>query len=250
MKSSVRLLALLLLGIGSHARADEVAAAVAANFTAPMKQIAAAFEADSGHKVLLSFGSTGKLYAQIANGGPFDVFLAADTVRPEQVETEGLGVKGSRFTYAVGTLVLWSPDATQVDAAGEVLKSGQFKHLAIANPKTAPYGAAAVEAMTRLGVYPTVESRIVQGDSITQTWQFVATGNAQLGFVAASQLIKDGQPLGGSQWVVPTELYTPIRQDAVLLKHGADNPAAKALVDYLKGEKAAGIIRSYGYALH
>lgn len=250
MKSSVRLLALLLLGIGSHARADEVAAAVAANFTAPMKQIAAAFEADSGHKVLLSFGSTGKLYAQIANGGPFDMFLAADTVRPEKVEAEGLGVSGTRFTYAVGTLVLWSPDEKQVDAAGEVLKNGQFKHLAIANPKTAPYGAAAVEAMTRLGVYPAIEARLVQGDSITQTWQFVATGNAELGFVAASQLIKDGQPLGGSQWAVPTELYTPIRQDAVLLKHGANNPAATALIEYLKGEKAAGIIRSYGYALH
>jgi molybdate transport system substrate-binding protein len=250
MKKSLCCLALLSMSAAAPLHAAEVAAAVAANFTAPMKQIAAAFEADTGHTVVLSFGSSGKLYAQIANGGPFDVFLSADAERPAQAEAEGLAVAGSRFTYAVGTLVLWSPDPKQVDAAGAVLKSGGFRHLAIANPKTAPYGTAAVEAMRKLGVYDTVAPRLVQGDSITQTWQFVATGNAELGFVAASQLIKDGQPLAGSRWVVPTDLYAPILQDAVRLKRGADNPAAAALVDYLKGEKAAGIIRSYGYALH
>ncbi|QID19497.1 molybdate ABC transporter substrate-binding protein [Nitrogeniibacter mangrovi] len=240
--------ATLLAALPAHA--DTVAVAVAANFTAPMQQIARAFEADTGHTAQLSFGSTGKLYAQIANGGPFDVFLAADRARPEKLEADGIGVPGTRFTYAVGRLVLWSPEPGMVDAQGRVLATGRFRHLAIANPKTAPYGAAALEVMDKLGVRKPLEARIVRGENIAQAWQFVATGNAELGFVAASQLFRDGQPLGGSRWDVPTGLYTPIRQDAIMLRRGADNAAATALIAYLKSDAAAKIIQAYGYGLH
>jgi len=232
---------------GAHA--DTVAVAVAANFTAPMQQIAAAFEQHTGHTAQLSFGSTGKLYAQIRNGGPYDLFLSADADRPARLEAEGAGVAGSRFTYAVGQLVLWSADPDRVDPEGKVLAAGGFDHLAIANPKTAPYGAAAMEVLTQLGLADTLEGRLVRGENIAQTWQFVATGNAQLGFVAAAQLFKDGRPLGGSRWNVPASMHAPILQDAILLQRGADNAAAKALVDFLKSDKAAGIIRGFGYEL-
>ncbi len=168
-------------------------------------------------------------------------------MRPAKLESDGLAVAGSRFTYAVGTLVLWSPNAERVDAEGKVLGRGQFKHLAIANPKTAPYGAAALEAMKNLGVLAGVKARLVRGENIAQTWQFVATGNAELGFVAASQLFENGRPRAGSRWVVPAGLYTPIDQDAVLLKRAEDNAAASALIAYLKGDAAANIIRRFGY---
>ena len=233
----------------TSAQADEVQVAVAANFTAPMQQIAALFEKDTGHKALLAFGSTGKFYAQIANGAPFEVLLAADDETPAKLEKEGLGVAGSHFTYAIGKLVLWSASPDLVDAGGAVLKTGNFKHLALANPKTAPYGAAAMEAMGKLGVLPALEARFVQGDNITQTQQFVLTGNAELGFVALSQVFKDGKLGSGSMWMVPANLYQPILQDAVLLAKGRDKPAPVALMAYLKGEKARAIIKSYGYEL-
>jgi len=249
MRHPASCLVILSLAGVSFAHAGEVAVAVAANFTAPMQQIATAFERSTGHTTQLSFGSTGKLYAQIVNGGPFDLFLAADSQRPAKLEAEGTGVAGTRFTYAVGKLVLWSPDEHMVDPEGQVLGQGRFTHLAIANPKTAPYGAAAMEVLARRGLAETLEARLVRGENIGQAWQFVATGNAQLGFVAASQLFKDGQPLGGSRWDVPADMYSPILQDAILLEHGADNDAAKALVEFLKGDAAAKIIRAYGYGL-
>jgi molybdenum ABC transporter, periplasmic molybdate-binding protein len=231
------------------AQADEVQVAVAANFTAPMKAIAADFEKDTGHKARLAFGSTGKFYAQIRNGAPFQVFLAADDTTPARLEKEGMTVPGSRFTYAVGTLVLWSAKPGFVDARGEVLKKGDFAHLALANPKVAPYGAAAVEVMEKLGVLESLEPRFVLGENIAQTQQFVVTGNAELGFVALSQVMKNGKVGEGSAWVVPAKLHTPIRQDAVILASGRGNAAAEALMEYLKSAKAAAIIKSYGYGL-
>lgn len=238
---------LLLFAVAAHA--DQVQVAVAANFTAPMQQIAAEFEQDTGHKALLAFGATGKFYAQVSNGAPFEVLLAADDTTPAKLEQELLAVPGTRFTYAIGKLVLWSAREGTVDAKGEVLKKGEFKHLALANPKTAPYGAAAVEAMTKFGVLERIRPRLVQGENIAQAHQFIATGNAELGFVALSQVFKDGKVSSGSAWIVPNQLYTPIRQDAVLLAKGRNKPAAAALLDYLKTDKARAIIKSYGYEL-
>ena len=239
----------LTAAIAGFAHADEVQVAVAANFTAPMQQIAAQFEKDSGHKAVLSFGATGKFYAQIVNGAPFELLLAADDETPARLEKEGQGVAGSRFTYAIGKLVLWSADPALVDAKGEILKKGGFRHLALANPKTAPYGAAAVETMGKLGVLSTLQPLFVQGENISQTQQFITTGNAELGFVALSQVFKDGRITGGSAWIVPASLYEQIRQDAVLLARGKDKPAAAALAAYLKGDKAKAVIRSFGYEL-
>jgi molybdate transport system substrate-binding protein len=235
--------------IAGFAQADEVQVAVAANFTAPMQQIAAQFEKDSGHKAVLSFGATGKFYAQIVNGAPFELLLAADDETPARLEKEGQGVAGSRFTYAIGKLVLWSADPALVDGKGEVLKTGNFKHLAIANPKTAPYGAAAVETLSKLGLLASLQPRFVQGENISQTQQFIVTGNAELGFIALSQVIKDGKIGAGSAWTVPANLYEPIRQDAVQLAKGKDKPAAAALLAYLKGDKAKAIIKTFGYEL-
>ena len=244
------LLAGLALAVSSlTVQADEVQVAVAANFTAPMRKIAAEFEKDTGHKALLAFGATGKLYAQIKNGAPFQVFLAADDKTPAKLEAEGDTVPGSRFTYAIGTLVLWSAQPGYVDQQGEVLKKGQFKHLAVTNPKTAPYGAAAVATLTKLGLFDGLQSTFVTGENVSQTYQFIVTGNAELGFIALSQVMTDGQLSGGSTWIVPADLHEPIRQDAVVLANGKDQPAAQALVEYLKGEKAEAIIRSHGYDL-
>ena len=244
------LLAGLALAVSSlTVQADEVQVAVAANFTAPMRKIAAEFEKDTGHKALLAFGATGKLYAQIKNGAPFQVFLAADDKTPAKLEAEGDTVPDSRFTYAIGTLVLWSAQPGYVDQQGEVLKKGQFKHLAMTNPKTAPYGAAAVATLTKLGLFDALQSKFVIGENVSQTYQFIVTGNAELGFIALSQVMTDGQLSGGSTWIVPAGLYEPIRQDAAILAKGKDQPAAQALVKYLKGEKAKAIIRSHGYEL-
>ncbi|WP_152969370.1 molybdate ABC transporter substrate-binding protein [Paracidovorax avenae] len=229
------------------ARAGEVPVAVAANFTAPMQKIAAAFEQDTGHKAVLSFGATGKFYAQIRNDAPFQVFLAADDTTPGRVESEGLGVQGSRFTYAVGRLVLWSPRENYVDRQGQVLRTGDFTHLSIANPKLAPYGLAAVQTMEKLGLAESLKPRLVTGENIAQAYQFVASGNAQLGFVALSQVMEDGRIAQGSAWQVPDAMHEPIRQDAVLLATGKDNAAAAALMQYLRGDKAREIIRRYGY---
>lgn len=231
------------------AYADEVQVAVAANFTTPMQQIAADFEKDTGHKAVLSFGATGKFYAQITNGAPFEVFLSADDETPAKLEKELLIAPHSRFTYAIGKLVLWSAKEAYVDGKGEVLKTGDFKHLSLANPKTAPYGAAAIETLNKLGALERIESRFVQGENIAQAHQFVATSNAELGFVALSQVYKDGKITSGSAWIVPTNLYAPIRQDAVVLAKGKNNRAATALADYLKSDKARAVIKSYGYEL-
>ena len=247
MKHLSALFTALLAATGVHA--GEVQVAVAANFTEPAKQIAAEFTRDTGHLAKLSFGSTGKFYTQITNGAPFEMLLAADDSTPARLEREGHAVNGSRFTYAVGTLVLWSSKATFVDAGGEVLKSGRFNKLSIANPKTAPYGAAAVETLKKLNLLEAVQPKFVQGENISQTLQFVSTGNADLGFVALSQVFQDGRITGGSAWLVPAEMHDPILQDAVILKRGESNPAASALQAYLKGDKARAIIRRFGYAI-
>jgi molybdate transport system substrate-binding protein len=241
----------LILGVGLslQARAGEVMVAVAANFTAPMQKIALAFEQETGHKAILSFGSTGGFYAQIKNGAPFQILLSADDETPIKLEKEGLGVAGSRFTYALGKLVLWSKQPGLVDEKGEVLKGGKFERIAVANPKLAPYGAAAIETMTRLGVLQALQPKIVQGENIAQAYQFVASENAQLGFVALSQVMSDGKIAQGSGWMVPASLHTPIQQDAILLSKGADNPAAKALMAFLRTDKMQALIRNYGYAL-
>lgn len=242
------LLALGLVFAGSTC-AGQVQVAVAANFSAPMQAIAAEFEKSSGHKVVAAYGATGQFYAQIHNGAPFEVFLAADDSTPAKLENEGAGVAGSRFTYATGALALWSAQAGYVDAEGVVLKGGAFQHLAIANPQAAPYGLAATQVLAKLGLSQAVAGKLVEGQNIAQAYQFVASGNAELGFVALSQVYKNGKITSGSAWQVPAELHEPIRQDALLLTQGQDNPAAKALLDYLRGDTAAAIIRAYGYQL-
>lgn len=237
---------------GGTVSAGETKVALAANFTAAAKEIAASFQKDTGHKAVLIFGSTGKIYTQIYSGAPFDVFLAADQERPKKAEANGLAVAGTRFTYASGKIELYSTDPTLIDAKAlidgipTVLREGRFTKLAIANPKTAPYGAAAVSTLTKLGLYNKLFAKLVRGDNAAQTHQFVMTGNAQLGFVARSLIMRNKN---GSRWPVPDYLYAPIRQDAVLLKHGAGNPAALAFLDYLKDQKARAIIKKFGYGL-
>jgi len=233
----------------SSAFADEVQVAVAANFTAPIQAIAKDFEKDTGHKLVASFGATGQFYTQIKNGAPFEVFLAADDTTPVKLESENEIVKGSRFTYAVGTLALWSAKDGYVDAKGEVLNKNEYQHLSIANPKAAPYGLAATQVLEKLGLTDATKAKIVEGQSIAQSYQFVQTGNAELGFVALSQVYKDGKLTGGSAWIVPANLHEPIKQDAVILNKGKDNAAAKALMEYLRGPKAAAVIKSFGYQL-
>jgi len=223
--------------------------AVAANFSAPMKVIAQAFERETGHKAVLSFGATGQLYAQIRNGAPFSILLAADELTPAKIEKESLGVSGSRFTYAIGQLVLWSKNPGRVDEHGEILKKGSFTKLAIANPKLAPYGSAAIEALNHLGVMSQVKPKIVEGANIAQTFQFVFSENAELGFVALSQVYENGKLKQGSGWVVPTSLYSPIKQDAILLNPGRNNPAALALMQYLQSDAAKRVIQNFGYEL-
>ena len=235
------------LAMAFSVHAGEVSVAVAANFTAPMQKIANLFEQDTGHKATLAFGSTGRFYAQIKNGAPFDLLLSADDETPAKLAREGLAVDASRFTYAIGKLALWSKQPGLVDAQGLVLKSGTFDKIAVADPKLAPYGAAAVEVMTQLGVLNTLRPKFVQGENIAQTHQFVATQNAQLGFVALSQVMADGRLVEGSVWAVPATLYSPLRQDAVLLNKGQGNAAAAALLQYLKGDKAQAVIRGFGY---
>lgn len=229
-------------------RADETQIAVAANFAQPAQRVATEFERQTGHKALIATGSTGKFYAQIMNGAPFDVLLSADDETPARLEKEGYAVTGKRFTYAIGKLVLWSTKSAIVDANADVLKRGGFNHLSIANPKVAPYGQAALETMKALGVYDSLQSKLVMGENIAQAHQFVATGNAPLGFVALSQVLKDGK-IEGSYWLVPEKYYSPIRQDAVLLNKGKDNKAASAFLEFLKSKTARDIILSYGYSL-
>ena len=246
------LAALLLVGgpflPSSMALAGEARIAVASNFAAAMPALAARFRQETGHALIVSTASTGKLYAQIIHGAPFDVFLAADDDHPRRLEQDGLGIPGSRFTYAVGRLALWSPREGYVDEAGQVLKQGVFRKLALANPRLAPYGMAAQDVLDRLGLWTGLQDRLVLGENIAQTYQFVASGNAELGFVALSQVQLPGREMTGSMWRIPQSLYDPIRQDAVLLKAGKGNPAASALLEYLKGAPARQMITAYGYA--
>jgi len=229
--------------IAGPAAAGTVNVAVAANFSDAANEIAALFKASTGHDAVLSFGATGALYTQITQAAPFDILLSADNERPALAVAEGHGVAGTVFPYAIGKVVLYSTDPALVTGE-ETLRAGAFSHIAIANPATAPYGRAAVEAMTALGVYDAVAPKIVQGENITQTFQFVETGNAELGFVALSQIIATD---AGSRWQVPEELYEPIRQDAVLLVHGANNEAALAFMDFLRGPEANAVIEKFGY---
>lgn len=245
---SVRACVLIAALFTGAAHAETISVAVASNFTAPMQKIAAQFEKDTGHKAELSFGATGKFYAQISNGAPFGILLAADDKTPAKIAQEGKGDAASRFTYSIGKLVLWSKQDGYVDANGEVLKTGKFQHVAIANPKLAPYGLAAEQTLTKLNLLDAIKPKFVQGENIGQTYQFAATGNTELGFVALSQVMEDGKIKSGSAWVVPAEMHEPIRQDAIVLNNAKDNVAAKALMDYLKGGKARAIITAYGYA--
>lgn len=232
----------------SIARADEALVAVATNFAEVMERLERDFERDSGHELTVVSGSTGKLYAQITNGAPFDVFLAADRERPRLLEEQGLAVDASRFTYAVGCLVLWSPIAGRVAPDGaETLRHGDFRKLAMANPALAPYGAAARETLEKLGLYEQLRGRLVIGENIGQAFAMVATGNAELGFVALSYVMSARNEMPGSRWDVPQEYYAPIRQDTVLLERGAGNDAAAALLRWLKEDEARAIVERFGY---
>ena len=227
--------------------AAETTVAVASNFTLPMRKIVQSFEAETGHRVKISLGSTGGFYAQIKNGGPFHILLSADRETPAKLENKALSVPGTRFTYATGQLVLWSRQPDLVDQQGDILKLGKFQKLAIANPKLAPYGAAAVQTLNKLGLFNDLRPKFVQGENINQVFQFVQTENAQIGFVAMSQVLEQGQLIRGSAWVVPANWYSPIQQDAILLLPGQGNAAALALMNYLKNPKAKSIMREYGY---
>jgi len=238
----------LAVAFAATVRAGEVSVAVAANFTDATRDIVPLFEKATGHTVKVSFGSTGKLYAQIEHGAPFEVFLAADSRRPKRAASEGLAVEVSRFTYAVGKLALWSPKAGAFDDAEAFLKSGQFNRVAMANPKTAPYGLAAKQVMEHIGVWKQLQPKLVRGDSIAQTFQFTATGNAEVGFVALSQ-VTAWKESKGTRWTIPQRYYAPIEQQAVLLKKGADDEAAKAFLDFLKSDEARAVITGYGYGV-
>ena len=249
MKAAMRWTALILgglvaLSVTVSARTAEVSVAVAANFTEPAKEIAAAFQKTTGNTLALSFGPSGGFYAQISHGAPFEVFLSADDGRPKKLEADGFAVPGTRFPYAVGRLVLYSRTPGLTDAGEAALKSGRFERLAIADPAAAPYGEAAIETMRRLGVYEAIKLKVVQGGSIAQAFQFVSTGAAEVGFVAQSQVVA---LKGGSRWLVPERLHAPILQDAVLLKPGAADPAARAFLAFLRSPAAVTIIRRYGY---
>lgn len=243
---SALLLTVALAAAPGFARADEIRVAVASNFAGAMKTIVEAFEASSGHDVMLSIGSTGKHYAQIKNGAPFDVFFAADVRRPKLLDQEGLAVPGSRFTYAIGRLVLWSPRPDYVDSNGRVLEEGDFRFLAIANPRLAPYGEAARQVLESRSLWVSLGPRLVRGENISQAFQFVASGNAELGFVAYSQLSQSNGALEGSYWEVSRDEYRPIEQQSVLL---TDNAAARAFLEFVRSKKGSNIIRAHGYDL-
>lgn len=238
----------LVLTMVTPAFAEQVLVAVAANFVPPFREIAIEFEAATGHGVRVAAGSSGNFYSQIKNGAPFDVFFSADTERPKLLEEEGLGVKDSRVTYAVGRLALWSLTPSLVKGA-DTLNSQHFKHLAIANPKTAPYGAAAMQTMQKLGVWDNLQPRIVTGENLGQTMGFIESGNAELGFVALSQVLDPKLKGKDARWDVPTELHEPIKQDMILLTKGKDNPAARALMEFMGGPQAKAVIGRYGYEL-
>lgn len=231
------------------ARAGEVQVAVASNFSKPMTEIAELFAAETAHEAKLSFGASGKFTAQISHGAPFEVFLSADTDKPALLIEQGLTQENSAFTYAQGQLALWSARAGYVDGQGKVLEDGDFRYIAIASPKLAPYGEAARQVIEKLGLTEVLQARIVMGENISQTYQFVQSGNAELGFVAVSQIMQQGKLQDGSVWLVPEDLYQPIKQDAVLLTTGKDNPAAIALLEFLRGKSAQGVLLAYGYKI-
>lgn len=243
-----RIAAAVALGLLSlPVSAGEVRVAVASNFAAPMERIVTLFEKESGHAVKVSLGSTGKLYSQIKGGAPFDVLLAADETTPKRLVQEGQAVGGSRFVYALGKLVLWSAQPDFVDAKGVVLNRGGFGKLAIANPRLAPYGVAAKEALEKLTMWNAMQGKLLRGEDIAQIYQFVATENAELGFVALSQIMRDGKVSAGSWWLVPSEMYKPIRQGAVMLSGAKDQAAAQAFLAFLKSAKAVAVMRGFGY---
>jgi len=244
---SIVILSLLLIVQTSWA--ETVLVAVASNFSKPMTEIAAGFTKATGHTAKLSFGSSGKFVSQLENGGPFEVLLSADEKGPKKLEQSGLGVTSTHFTYALGKLVLWSAKEGYVDDQGQILETGGFQHLALADPKLAAYGTAAVELLKNMKLLEKLQPLFVQGENIAQTYQFISTANAELGFVALSQVIANGKIGSGSGWIVPTDRYTPIRQSAVLMKQGEKNPAAWALLEYLKSAPVLETIKKYGYGL-
>ena len=231
----------------ANAQAAEIKVAVASNFANVLKEIAIEFQKDTGHQLAITPGATGKFYAQISNGAPFDVFLSADDETPRKLAQEGKAIAASQFTYAIGRLALWSPNPEMVDKNADILKTDKFKFIAIANAKVAPYGQAAVQTMQKLGVLTKIEPRVVQGESISQTYQFVSTGNAQLGFVALSQIFENGRIKTGSAWIVPEEMHEQLKQDAVILQSCKQTSVCQDLMDYLKSEKAKKMMASYGY---
>ena len=226
--------------------AETTLVAVASNFTKPMTEIAAEFEKATGHTAKLSFSSSGKFVSQIENGAPFEVFLSADESSPLRLEKDGFAVSGSIHTYAIGKLILWSSIPEFIDDQGEVLTNGKFEHIALADPKLAPYGAAAVDYLNRKKLLEKLQPFMVMGENISQTHQLISSGNVELGFIALSQVSEKGKITSGSGWIVPQNFYAPMKQDAVLLKTGDENPAAKALLDYLKSAPALAIIKKYG----
>jgi molybdate transport system substrate-binding protein len=240
---------LVLLLFGQASWSATVLVAVAANFSKPMTEIVSQFEKATGHSAKLSFGSSGKFVSQLENGGPFEVLLSADEKGPEKLEQAGLTAPNTRFVYALGKLVLWSATPNFVDDEGKILMTSNFKHLALADPKVAPYGAAAIDVLKKMKLLEKLQPLFVQGENIAQTYQFISTANAELGFLALSQVIENGKIVGGSSWIIPDNLHAPIRQGAVLMKKGAENPAARALIDYLKSIPALAIINKYGYDL-
>jgi molybdate transport system substrate-binding protein len=248
LKTALFRLSWALMGlIPWSAMAAQVSVAAASNFILPLQKLSAQFTQETGHQLVISSGATGKFFAQIVNGAPFEVFLSADQEHPRKLIQGKQAVAGAEFTYAIGKLVLWSPDAKSADLQADALRKGEFKHLSMANPKLAPYGQAAKEALEKMGLWEKHQSRIVLGESITQARQFVATGNAELGFVALSQVQQDGKKPDGSFWMVPQSMYSAIKQDAVLLEKGKENPAAKQFLEFLKSDSAKKIIEKYGY---
>jgi molybdate transport system substrate-binding protein len=235
--------------LSSSVQAGEVRVAVASNFAAPLERIAVLFQQESGHTLKVSAGASGSFYTQIKGGAPFDVFLSADDAIPKRLIQEKLAVEGSRFVYARGKLVLWSAQPDFVDAKGAVLNKGNFSRLAIADPRLAPYGVAAKETLEKLIMWNAMQEKLVKGENITQTYQFAATENAELAFIALSQIMSDGTISAGSWWIVPSQMYNPIKQSAVLLSAAKDKAAAQAFLAFLKSEKAVAIIRSFGYEL-
>jgi molybdate transport system substrate-binding protein len=229
--------------------AAELHVAVAANFTKPLKLLKQQFEQNTPHHLIISFGATGQLYAQIKHGAPFDLFLAADMKRPERLVKEGMAIAESLSTYAIGQLVLWSPQAGLVDAEGKILMDGQFKHFAIAHPKLAPYGTAAKQVLEKLGLWHTLQHKIVRGHNANQAYQFVVTGNAELGFIALSHYLALEEKSRGSHWLVPKKWYAPIRQGLVLLKKAENNPAAQAFLAFLQSPSAQQIVKEFGYTV-